>query len=51
MQGSTYENVFADLNDMLYDKNGRVYTNVDDVLRRVYVAFSRAKHSLTISYG
>lgn len=50
-QGSTYENVFADLNDMLYDKNGRVYTNVDDVLRRVYVAFSRAKHSLTISYG
>lgn len=50
-QGSTYENVFADLNDMLYDKNGHVYTNVDDVLRRVYVAFSRAKHSLTISYG
>ena len=50
-QGSTYENVFADLNDMLYDKNGRVYTNVDDVLRRVYVAFSRAKHSLTINYG
>lgn len=50
-QGSTYENVFADLNDMLYDKNGHVYTNVDDVLRRVYVAFSRAKHSLTINYG
>ena len=50
-QGSTYENVFVDLNDMLYDKNGHVYTNVDDVLRRVYVAFSRAKHSLTISYG
>lgn len=50
-QGSTYENVFVDLNNMLYDKNGYVYTNVDDVLRRVYVAFSRAKHSLTISYG
>lgn len=50
-QGSTYENVFVDLNDMLYDKNGNVYTNVDDVLRRVYVAFSRAKHSLIISHG
>ena len=50
-QGSTYENVFIDLNDMLYDSYGKLYNNYDDILRRIYVACSRAKKQLIICYG
>lgn len=50
-QGSTYDNVFVDLNDVLYDKNGRAYADVDDLLRRIYVACSRARKRLVICYG
>lgn len=50
-QGSTYNTVFVDLNDMVFDKNGRIYNNQDDLLRRLYVACSRAKHELIIGYG
>ena len=50
-QGSTYENVFVDINDMCYDKYGRPYTDVSDMLRRLYVACSRAKRKLYLCYG
>ena len=50
-QGSTYNTVFVDLNDMIYDKNGNIYTNIDDLLRRLYVACSRASHNLILCYG
>lgn len=50
-QGSTYNNVFVDLNDILFDKNGVPYNDIDDLLRRVYVACSRAKNELIICYG
>lgn len=50
-QGSTYDTVFVDLNDMVYDKNGNIYTNTDDLLRRLYVACSRASHNLILGYG
>lgn len=50
-QGSTYSTVFVDLNDMLYDKNGNVYPNTDDLLRRLYVACSRASKNLILGYG
>lgn len=50
-QGSTYENVFVDVNDMVYDKNGKPYTNIDDINRRLYVACSRAKNRLYLCYG
>lgn len=50
-QGSTYECVFVDINDMVYDKNGRPYNNIDDMLRRLYVACSRAKKNLILCYG
>lgn len=50
-QGSTYDNVFVDLNDLMYDRNGNPYTNYDDMLRRIYVACSRAKDKLIIRYG
>lgn len=51
LQGSTYENVFVDVNDIVFDKNGQIYPNLDDMLRRLYVACSRAKKDLIICYG
>lgn len=51
MQGSTYENVFVDVNDIVFDREGRIYPNIDDVLRRLYVACSRTKTDLIICYG
>lgn len=50
-QGSTYNTVFMDMNDMIYDKNGGIYTNYDDILRRLYVGCSRAHSKLIIGYG
>ena len=50
-QGSTYENVFVDVNNIVYDSNGRPYTDTNDMLRRLYVACSRSKHQLILSYG
>lgn len=50
-QGSTYETVFVDVNDMVYNKNGKPYNNQDDLLRRLYVACSRAKKELILGYG
>ena len=50
-QGSTYKTVFVDLNDMIFDKTGNVYSNLDDLLRRLYVACSRASFNLILCYG
>lgn len=50
-QGSTYENVFVDVNDIVFDRNWQVYPNIDDMLRRLYVACSRTKTDLIICYG
>lgn len=50
-QGSTYKNVFVDVNDMVYDKNGHPYTDADDLRRRLYVACSRASNFLVLRYG
>lgn len=50
-QGSTYDNVFVDANDMIYDKNGKLYAKTNEILRRLYVACSRARKQLVICYG
>ena len=50
-QGSTYDNVFVDLYDMIYNKNNRIYTNTQELLRRLYVACSRAKKKLILCYN
>lgn len=42
---------FVDVNDMIYDKYGHPYTNRDEMLRRLYVACSRASNQLVLSYG
>lgn len=50
-QGSTYKTVFVDVNDIVFDKYGHPYTNQDELLRRLYVACSRASNNLILCYG
>lgn len=50
-QGSTYKVVFVDANDMIFNKNGQIYSDANDMLRRLYVGCSRASQSLIICYG
>lgn len=50
-QGSTYNVSMVDINDIVYDKYGKPYTNVDDINKRLYVAVSRAKEKVIFCYG
>lgn len=50
-QGSTYETVFTDVRNMVFTKNGKPYAKQDELLRRLYVACSRARKELIIYYG
>lgn len=50
-QGSTYDNVFVDLNDMIYNRYGQPYADINDMLRRLYVGCSRARKELILCYG
>ena len=50
-QGSTYDCVFVDCMDMIYAKNGIPYSNKEELLRRLYVACSRARNELILCYG
>lgn len=49
-QGSTYNTVFVDLYDMVYDSKGRIYSDQNELLRRIYVGCSRASDKLIICY-
>ena len=50
-QGSTYDTVMVDVNDIVYDKYGDAYTNAVETNKRLYVACSRCKNKLFIRYG
>ena len=50
-QGSTFENVLVDVNDIVYDSNGRPYADAQEINRRLYVACSRCKNKLYLRYG
>jgi len=50
-QGSTFDTVLVDVNDIVYDKNGNIYTDCEDVNRRLYVACSRARNKLYLKFG
>ena len=50
-QGSTFDTVFVDVNDIVFDSNGRVWNNVEEINRRLYVACSRCKNKLYLRYG
>ena len=50
-QGSTFDTVLVDINDMVFDKLGHPYTNAEEINRRLYVACSRCKNKLYLRYG
>ena len=50
-QGSTFDTVLVDVNDIVYDKNGMIYADCNDVNRRLYVACSRARNKLYLKFG
>ena len=50
-QGLTYDNVFVDVNDMIFTSTGSTYANYEEMLRRLYVACSRARKELVLSFG
>lgn len=50
-QGSTFDTVFVDVMDIVYDKYGHPYSNAEEINRRLYVACSRAKNKLYLKYG
>lgn len=49
-QGSTYNNIFVDVKDIVYNKNRQPYSNAEEINRRLYVACSRAKNKLYLKY-
>lgn len=50
-QGSTFDTSLVDVNDIVYDKFGHLYTNAEEINRRLYVACSRCKNKLYLKYG
>lgn len=50
-QGSTFENVLVDVNDIVYDSNGKPYADAQEINRRLYVACSRCRNKLYLRYG
>ena len=49
MQGSTYDTVFVDVNNMVFDSNGTPYANQDELLRRyICCLFKSKKKSYTM---
>ena len=49
-QGSTFDTVFVDVRDILYDKTGKIRTNCEFVNRVLYVAISRCKNKLYLNF-
>lgn len=50
-QGSTFDTVLVDVNNIVFNKYGNPYPNAEDINRRLYVACSRAKNKLYLKYG
>lgn len=50
-QGSTFDTTFIDVDDIVFDKNGVVYANCEEVNRRLYVAASRCKNKLYLKFS
>lgn len=50
-QGSTFDTALVDVNNIVFDKNGNIYSNAEEINRRLYVACSRCKNKLYLRYG
>lgn len=49
-QGSTFDTALVDVDDIVFDKYGRPYTDIEEMNRRLYVACSRCKNKLYLKY-
>lgn len=49
-QGSTFDTVFVDVDDIIYNKYNQIYSNVEEINRRLYVACSRCKNKLYLKF-
>lgn len=50
-QGSTFDTVLVDVNDIVYDKYGHIRADAEEINRLLYVACSRCKNKLYLKYG
>lgn len=50
-QGSTYDTVFVDVDDIVFDKNGYIRNDCDTINRLLYVACSRCKNKLYLKFS
>ena len=50
-QGSTYDTVFVDADDIVFNKNGMIRSDIDTINRLLYVACSRCKNKLYIKFS
>ena len=50
-QGSTFDTALVDVNDIVYNKYGQPYPDIEEINRRLYVACSRAKNKLYLRFG
>ena len=50
-QGSTFDTSLVDVNDIVYNKYGQVYTDAEEINRRLYVACSRCRNKLYLKFG
>lgn len=50
-QGSTYDTVFVDVDDIVFDKLGNIRGDCDTINRLLYVACSRAKNKLYLKFN
>lgn len=50
-QGSTFDTVLVDVNDIVFDSHGRPWSDIEEINRRLYVACSRCKYKLYLKYG
>lgn len=51
MQGSTFDTALIDVDDIVFDKNGVVYADCEEVNRRLYVACSRCRNKLYLKFS
>lgn len=50
-QGSTYDTVFVDVDDIVFDKNGVIRPDCDTINRLLYVACSRCRNKLYLKFS
>lgn len=50
-QGSTFDNVFVDVNNIVFDRLGHIRSDMKQINRSLYTACSRCKNKLYLRFG